>query len=132
MILYLANICSTLFAEQLLRMRLLEILPADLRRRDVRRDGQYRRPAAVGVEQPVDRVQVARPAAGCAHRQFPGQRGLRGRREPRGFLVSHMFPGDRAVPAQRTGEPVERVARIPYTRRTPTPSASPPSHQPPW
>jgi len=95
------------------------MLPANLLRRDVRRDGQHRHPAAVGVEQAVDQVQVARPATGCAHRQLPGQRGFRGGREPRGFLVPDMLPGDHAVPAQRIGEPVQRIARMPYTRRTP-------------
>jgi hypothetical protein len=61
---------------------------------DVRRDGQYRRPAAVGVEQPVDQVQVTRPAAGRVYRQFPGQRGFRGRREPGGVCHRNRRPSD--------------------------------------
>ena len=67
-----------------------------------------RRPAGAWLRRPR-----SRSAAGCAYRQLPGQRGFRGRREPRGFLVPHMLPGDRAVPAQRVGEPVQRVARDP-------------------
>ena len=82
-------------------------------RRDLRGDRQHRDPAAVGVEQAVDQVQVARPAAGRAHRQLPGQRRLRGRRERRGLLVPDVLPGDRAVPAQRVGEPVQGVPRDP-------------------
>ena len=100
-------------AEQLLRMGLLEVLPADLLGRDVRGDGQHRDPAAVGVEQAVDQVQVARSAAGRAHRQLPGQRRLRGRRERGRLLVPDVLPGDRAVPAHRVGEPVQRVPRDP-------------------
>ena len=96
-------------AEQLLRMGLLEVLPADLLGRDVRGDGQHRDPAAVGVEQAVDQVQVARSAAGRAHRQFPGQRRLGGRRERGRLLVPDVLPGDRAVAAHRVGEPVQRI-----------------------
>jgi hypothetical protein len=94
-------------------MGLLEVLAADLHGRDLRGDGQYRHPAAVGVEQAVDQVQVARPAAAGAYRQFPGQRRLGGRREPRGLLVPDMLPGDLAVAAQRVGEPVQGVPRDP-------------------
>jgi len=76
-------------------------------------DRQHRDPAAVGVEQAVDQVQVARPAARRAHRQLAGQRGLARRRERRRLLVPHVLPGDPAVAAQRVGEPVQRVSRYP-------------------
>ena len=71
------------FAEQLLRMRLLEVLRADLGARDVRGDRQHRYAAALRVEQAVDQVQVARSAAACAHRQLSGQRGVGRRGETR-------------------------------------------------
>ena len=52
-------------AEQLLRVRLLEVAAADLRARDMRGDRQHRDAAAVGVEQPVDRD------GGCPARSSP-------------------------------------------------------------
>ena len=57
--------------EQLRGVGLLEIAAADLLARDMRRDRQHRHPGAVGVEQAVDEMEVARPAAGGAHRQLP-------------------------------------------------------------
>ena len=95
------------------RMGFLEVAAADLLARDMRRDGQHRHPAAVRVEQPVDQVQVARPAAARAHRQLPGQRRLRRRREPRGLLMPDVLPGELAVAAQRVGKPVQRIPRQP-------------------
>ena len=66
-------------------------------------------------------VQIARPATARAHRQLPGQGRLRRLREPGGLLVPYVLPGDRAVPAQRVGEPVQRIPRDPvhplYARR---------------
>ena len=99
--------------EQLLRVRLLEILPADLLRRDMRGDREHRHPAAVGVVQAVNKVQVARSAAARAHRELARQRRLRRGGERRGFLVPDMGPGDIAVPAQGVGEPVQRVPWYP-------------------
>ena len=68
-------------AEQFLRMRLLEVLGADLGARDVRRDRQHRYAAALRVEEAVDQMQVAGPAAARANRQLPGQRSIGGRGE---------------------------------------------------
>src|SRR6201989_2510167 len=99
----------TALAKQQLGMGLLEVLPADLLGRDLRRDRQHRHIAAVGVEQPVDQVQVARPAAPGAHGQLPGHRRLGGGREPGGLLMPNVLPGDLAVPAQRIGKAVQRV-----------------------
>jgi len=42
----------------------------------VRRDRQHRYPTALRVEQAVDQMQVARPAAARAHRQLSGERGV--------------------------------------------------------
>jgi hypothetical protein len=63
----------------------------------------HRDAAAGGVEQAVDQVQVARPAAGRADGQLAGDRRLAGRGEGGGLLVADVFPGDRAVPAQGVG-----------------------------
>ena len=79
----------------------------------LRRDRQHRDPAPVGVIQAVDQVQVARPAAACAHRQLAGQRGLRAGRERGGLLVAHVLPGDAAIAAHRIGEPIQGVTGNP-------------------
>jgi hypothetical protein len=46
----------TAFLEQLVRMRLLEIIRADLTRWDLRSDGEYRHTGAVTVEQPINEM----------------------------------------------------------------------------
>ena len=96
--------------EQLLRMRLLEVLRADLGARDVRRDRQHRDAAALGVEQAVDQMQVAGPAAARADRQLSGQRGVGGRGERGGLLVTDVLPDDVTRAPDRVGEAVEAVA----------------------
>ena len=96
-------------AEQFLRMGLLEVFATDLVARNVRRDRQHRHAAAVGVEQAIDQVQVAWPAAGRAHRELAGKGRLAGRGERGGLLVAYVFPGDCAVPAQRVGESVQGI-----------------------
>ncbi len=96
-------------AEQLLRMRLLEVLGADLRARDVRGDRQHRHAAALRVEQAVDQVQVARSAAACAHRQLSGQRGVGRGCERGGLLVTDVLPSDFTGTPDRVGEAVEAV-----------------------
>jgi hypothetical protein len=58
--------------EQDLGMRLLEIAAPDLGRGNLRRDGQHRHPRALTIEQAIDQVQVARPAAPCADRELTG------------------------------------------------------------
>ena len=78
--------------EQVLRVRLLEVLRADLGAWDVRRDRQHRHPAALCVEKAVDQVQVAGPAAARADREAVGQRGVGGRCECGRLLVTHMLP----------------------------------------
>ena len=98
-------------AEQLLRMRLLEVLRADLGARDVRGDRQHRNPAALRVEQTVDQMQVARPAAAGADRKLSGQRRIGGRRERGRLLVTDVLPSDFTGTPDRVGESVEAVAR---------------------
>jgi hypothetical protein len=96
-------------AEELLRVGLLEVPGADLRRRDVRGDREDGHAGAVRVVEPVDEVQVARPAAARADREVPGEVGF-GRRGERGrLLVTDVLPADRAVLADGVGEAVEGV-----------------------
>jgi hypothetical protein len=57
-------------------MRLLKIAGADLRRRDLGGDGQHRHARAVAVEQTVDEMEIARPAAAGAHRELTREMGF--------------------------------------------------------
>jgi hypothetical protein len=96
--------------EQVLGMRFLEVLRPDLAARDVRRDREHRHPAALGVEQSVDQVQVAGAAAARAHRELTGQRCVGGRGERRRLLVPDVLPGDVTRAPDGIGETVEAVA----------------------
>ena len=91
-------------------MRFLEIAAADLGRRDVRGDREHRDARAVAVEQAIDEVQIARPAAARADGELAGQMRLGAGRERRDLLVPDMDPLDLALPAQRVGQAVEAIA----------------------
>ncbi len=107
-------------AKQLLRVRLLEVLGADLRARNVRRDRQHGDAAALRIEQTVDQMQVAGPATARADRQLTRKGRIRGGRERRGLLVTDVLPRDFAGSAYRVGEPVEAVARQAVDATNPT------------
>src|SRR5229473_3125614 len=96
--------------KQLLRMRFLEIAGADLGRGDVRGDRQYWHARAVTIEQPVDQVKVARPAAAGADRDFSGEMRLGARGKGGDLLVPDMQPFDLALPTNRIGKAVQAVA----------------------
>src|SRR5262249_26853649 len=99
--------------EQLLRVRLLEIAGADFRRRDLGGDGQHRHARAVAVEQAVDEMEIARPAAAGADRELTREMGLGTGCKGCAFLVPDMNPFDLALTAQRVGQPVETVTDDP-------------------
>ena len=101
------------FAEQLLRVGLLEVRPADLLSWDVRGDREHGHPAAVRVEEPVDEMEVARAAACGADGQLAGHAGVAGSGEGGGLLVPDVHPIDASVAAQRVGQTVEGVAGQP-------------------
>ncbi|BDZ42336.1 hypothetical protein GCM10025865_16350 [Paraoerskovia sediminicola] len=95
-------------------MRLLEELRTDLRARDVARDGEDGHAGAVRVVQAVDQVQVAGAARARAHREVPGDLGLRGGHERGGLLVAHVDPFDAGAvlvgAADRVDDRVQAVA----------------------
>ena len=99
--------------EEVLRVGLLEVPAADLRARDLRGDRQDRHPAALGVEEAVDQVQVARAAAAEDDGELTGQLGVGGGREGCRLLVADQAPGDGPVASHGLGEAVERVPRHP-------------------
>ena len=100
------------FAEEFLRVGLLEVSGTDLRGGNVCGDRQHRDAGALRIEQAIDQVQVARTATADADRQLAGQGCLGARREGRRLLVTDMHPLDAGF-AQRVGESVQRVAGNP-------------------
>ena len=64
----------------------------------------------MAIEEAVDQVQIARPAAPGADRELASQMRLGTRRESGHLLVPDMHPVDLAVAANRVGQPIEAVA----------------------
>ena len=93
-----------------MRVRLLEIAAAELSRGDVRGDTKHRNTRAVAIEQAVDKVQVARPAASGADRELTCQMRLGARRECGNLLVPDVNPLDFSVTADGVGQAVKAVA----------------------
>ena len=91
-------------------MRFLKVARADLRRRDLRRDGEHRHARTVAVEQTIDEVQIARSAAAGAHREIAGQMRLGAGRKRGDLLVPDMDPLDLALAAHRVGQSIQAVA----------------------
>ena len=89
-------------------MSFLEIAAADLRAGDLGGDRQHRNPVAMAVEQAVDQVQVAGPAAAGADGELAGHLRLGAGGERGHLLVAHMHPADPGR-SQSLGEAVERI-----------------------
>jgi hypothetical protein len=98
------------FLEQLLRMRFLEVIQADFRRRNMRCNGQHRHLIAVRIEQAVDQMEVTRPTTARADREFAGGCGIRASRERRDFFVAHMQPLNAIHAALCVAQTIETVA----------------------
>ena len=97
-------------AKQLLWVGFLKVSAADFGGRDLRSNGEHRRARAVTVEQPVDQVQVARPATTGADRQLARQVRFRTRGESGNLLMPNMNPLDLALATQLVGQTVKTVA----------------------
>jgi hypothetical protein len=102
-------VVAALFEERL-RMGLLEVAAADLRGWNLRRNCQDRHPRAVGIEQPIDQMQVAGSATAGADGEITRELRLRSRCKRRHLLVSHMDPLDVAATAYDIGKPIQAVA----------------------
>src|SRR3984893_18351125 len=96
--------------EQILRMGFLEISRPHLSRRDLRRNRKHRNARAVAVEQAVDEVQIAGPAAAGTNGELTRQMRLGTSREGRDFLMADVDPLDLALSPQRVSEAVEAIA----------------------
>jgi hypothetical protein len=68
---------------------LLEIGAADFPAGNLRRDGENRNTAAMGIIKSIDEMQVTRPAATCAHGQATRQMRFRPRGEGGRFFMPH-------------------------------------------
>src|SRR3954453_9398868 len=101
---------DTALAKKFLRVRLLEVASADLVARDVCGDREHGDAAAVCVEEPVDEMEIARPAARRADRELAGYRGLSRGSERGGLLMPEVRPVAPSIPMKGLGEAVERVA----------------------
>src|SRR6185437_7429057 len=89
------------FPKQILRMRLLKVTAADFSRWNLRRDRQYRRAAAMRIEQAVDEMQIAGTARPRTYREFAGDLGFTGGCESRDLLMPDVNPVDGFAFAQR-------------------------------
>ena len=76
----------------------------------MRGDGEHRHARAVAIEQAVDEVQVAWPAAAGADGELAGQMRFGTGREGRDLLVPDMDPLDLALAADGIRQPVQAVA----------------------
>ena len=82
----------TALGKQMFWMRLLEIGAADFSAGNLRRDGQDRNTAAMGIIKSIDKMQVTWPAATRAHGQTTGQMRFGARGEGGSFFMPHWNP----------------------------------------
>ena len=73
-------------------------------------DAEHRDARAVAIEQAIDEVQIARPAAARADGQLSRQMRLGAGRECGDLLVPYMEPLDLAMAADGIRQPIEAVA----------------------
>ena len=64
----------------------------------------------MAIEQAIDQVQIARPAAAGADRELAGQMRFGARRECSNLLMPDMHPRNLALAPDRVGQAVEAVA----------------------
>jgi hypothetical protein len=63
----------------------------------------------LAVEQAVDEVQIPRTATSAADCELPREMSLGASGESRAFLMPHVNPFNRTIPAQRVRESIERI-----------------------
>src|SRR5699024_5670745 len=100
------------FTEEFLRMGFLEVPGADFLGRDMGGDGQHWHTRTLGVEEPIDQVEVPWSGRSCGHRELSGYFGFSGCRKCARFLVADGHPFDGGI-RQCISEPVEGVTGDP-------------------
>lgn len=94
-------------------MGLLEVVRADLVAGDLCGDGEHGNPRTLGIEETVDEVQVAGPAAAGADRELTGQCGLAAGGEGSGLLVTDVNPFELRVHAEASVKPLSESPGMP-------------------
>jgi hypothetical protein len=75
----------------------------------MRGDSENRNTAPMAVEQAVDKVQIPRAAAPTADCELPREMSLGASGESRAFLMPHVNPFNRTIPAQGIRESIKRI-----------------------
>ncbi len=91
-------------------MGFLEISGADFGRGDLRSNRKHGNARALAVEQAIDEVQIAGPAAPSTNGELTCQVRFGAGRESRHLLVPDMDPFDLTLSPQSVGEAVEAIA----------------------
>ena len=112
----------TALREEVLRVRLLEVVASNFAARDLCRNRENRDAAAMAIVKAVDEVKISWTTAACAHGQLAGQMGFRTGGEGGSFFVSDMNPAEIVANSNGFGYAVERVA--PARARTSTSSCA--------
>jgi hypothetical protein len=90
----------TTFLEQHFGVGSLKIVDTDFRTRNMRGDSENRNTAAMAVEQAVDEMQIPRTTAPTTDCELPRQMSFGPGGERRAFLMPHVNPFNRLIPAQ--------------------------------
>ncbi len=99
--------------EDLLGMRLLEVLRTDFAAWDLRGDGKHGNPRALAVVEAVDEMQVAGSAAAEHYRELIGKVRVGSRGKGGRLFMPHVNPSHLRMLSQRIGDGVSGVARQP-------------------
>src|SRR6202167_6823358 len=91
-------------------MRFLKIARADLGRRNLGGDGEYRHSRSVAIKEAIDEMQIARSAAAGADREITREMRLRTSCKGRDLLVPDMNPFDLSLATQRVCQTIEAIA----------------------
>jgi hypothetical protein len=100
----------TALREEVLRVRLLDVVASNFAARDLCRNRENRDAAAMAIVKAVDEVKISWTTAACAHGQLAGQMGFRTGGEGGSFFVSDMNPAEIVANSNGFGYAVERVA----------------------
>jgi len=105
---HLAKVAA--FSEELIGVGFLEIAATNFRRWDLGGDGENWNTRAMAIEQAIDQMKVARPAAPGANCKFACEMGLSASREGRCLFMPGVDPFDVLANPQRLGQSVQAVA----------------------